>query len=202
MMIQEFEQLTGIEPTADEYSVIEGMYYEYNGDKGAFCKDFVDNHRMIEALRRANSDLQARLDQMHGCMDAARREISDAIKQINRLQAELEREQEWQPYEDRHNVSQADYEALNDSSSRRQLTDDDAADLIAGEFGFERARIRIVHSVPREEISRHRRIRTVGVYRRDPLFDAWDMNYIRFDVAGNVTMSYEMHNGELSMFQC
>jgi len=32
------------------------------------------------------------------------------------------------------------------------------------------------------------------------LYNATDWNYIRFNVRGNVTMSYEMYNGELKFF--
>ena len=35
---------------------------------------------------------------------------------------------------------------------------------------------------------------------RKALFDVWDWNYICFNVRGNVTMGYEMHNGELQMY--
>ena len=43
MMMQEFTERTGFEPTFDEYAEIEEAYYEFEGDKDAFCADFVKN---------------------------------------------------------------------------------------------------------------------------------------------------------------
>ncbi len=41
MMISEFIDRTGFEPTAKEYAKIEEAYYNFDGDKDAFCKAFV-----------------------------------------------------------------------------------------------------------------------------------------------------------------
>lgn len=38
MMMNEFIERTGIEPTAEEYNEIEEAYYKFDGDKDAFCK--------------------------------------------------------------------------------------------------------------------------------------------------------------------
>lgn len=38
MMIQEFNALTGYEPTAEEYDVIEADYMDFDGDKKTFCR--------------------------------------------------------------------------------------------------------------------------------------------------------------------
>ena len=82
----------------------------------------------------------------------------------------------------------------------RELSDEEAADLIAKEFGFHRSKITIVHEVRKQEINRHRQLRSVGMIPRKALFDVWDWNYICFNVRGNATMGYEMHNGELQMY--
>lgn len=53
MMIQEFEKLTGIYPTADLYAVIEAAYMEFDGDKTAFCKAYKSNKNGIaEKIQR------------------------------------------------------------------------------------------------------------------------------------------------------
>lgn len=201
MMMSEFIERTGIEPTAEEYAMIEEMYYEYEGDKNAFCKDFVKKNRMVEALRRLIAEKRDTIVNLtEGCC-RANTKAAEMEAKVKDLETKLEREQEWQPYEDKYNVRQADYEQLDADSTRRELTDDEAAEMIAEEFGFERSRITIIREVPKFEISRHRCLRRVGVYERKPLFDAWDWNYIRFNVRGNVTMSYEMHNGELQLFR-
>lgn len=72
--------------------------------------------------------------------------------------------------------------------------------MIASEFGFDRAKIHIVHEVYTEEVNRHGQIRRTGTTPRKALFNAWDWNYIAFNVRGNSTMGYEMHNGELQMY--
>ena len=41
MMISEFIARTGFEPTAKEYAKIEEAYYNFDGDKDAFCKAFI-----------------------------------------------------------------------------------------------------------------------------------------------------------------
>ena len=41
MMMSEFIDRTGFEPTAKEYAKIEETYYDFDGDKDAFCKAFV-----------------------------------------------------------------------------------------------------------------------------------------------------------------
>ena len=200
MMMSEFIERTGIEPTAEEYGMIEEMYYEYEGDKNAFCKDFVKKNRMVEALRRLIAEKRDTIVNLtEGCC-RANTKAAEMEAKVKDLETKLEREQEWKPYEDEHNVRQADYERLDADSSRRELTDDEAADMIAQEFGFDRSKIRIVHEVAKLESSRHRRTRKVGAYERKALFDAWDWNYICFNVKGNTTMGYEMHNGQLQMY--
>lgn len=40
MMMSEFIERTGFEPTASEYAKIEEAYYDFNGNKDEFCKAF------------------------------------------------------------------------------------------------------------------------------------------------------------------
>ncbi len=192
MMIQEFTQLTGIDPTTEEYAIIEELYYNFDGDKRAFCKDFMEKKMMDDVRKQIISNLHEELSQVYNKIRQQARE--NAI-----LKAQLEREQEWKPYENDHNVKQADYEKLA-AAGARELTDEEAKDMIANEFGFDRSKIVIVHEVVKEEINRHRQIRRVGTIPRKALFEAWDWNYIVFNIKGNCTMGYEMHNGELQMY--
>ena len=80
------------------------------------------------------------------------------------------------------------------------MTDDEAADMIAKEFGFVRESISIVRWVPVYEINRHNRLRQIGQKSRQPRFAAWDWNYIRFNVTANVARAYEMVDGNLIPF--
>lgn len=127
------------------------------------------------------------------------RETTELAAKIQRLEAELERELEWKPHESDRNVKQADYEALAKAGGTRVLSDDEAKDLIASEYGFAPSKITVLHSVDMEEIDRHRRCRKVGEIDRPPVYNATDWNYIRFDCAG---WFYEMHNGSLSQYYC
>lgn len=118
---------------------------------------------------------------------------------LKNLEAKLEKEQEWKPYESDLNVKQADYDTLATAGGTRILTDDEARQLIVDEFGFEPTKITILHSVYKEEISRHRHCRRIGEINRPPVYNATDWNYIRFDCAN---WHYEMNNGSLRPFYC
>jgi hypothetical protein len=133
--------------------------------------------------------------------EAAR--VAELTEKIKRLEADLEREQEWKPHESDRNVKQADYEHLATAGGTRILSDEEAIDLIASEFGFTPAKITILHSVDKEEINRHRYCRKVGEIDRQPCYNATDWNYIRFDVkCAPAVWYYEMHNGQLIQYYC
>ena len=202
MMLEEFEKLTGIYPSGELYEAIEAAYTNFNGDKQAFCKAYKANKdALAEAVQHAA--LRARCaaqDKADAKEKAHAEQVAGLEAEIARLKARLEREEEWKPYEDPHNVSQTDYESIAGTPDVRELSDEEAADLIAKEFGFDRSKIVIGHEVSKEEVNRHNQIRRVGVISRKALFDVWDWNYICFNVRGNVTMGYEMHNGELQMY--
>lgn len=137
-------------------------------------------------------DAEQKVEHLTAENDELRRQLEDARRQ-------LEREQEWKPYEDRHNVSQADYDKLA-ACGAKELTDDEAADMIASEFGFDRSKIEIIHEVSTHEVNRHGQLRRTGTVQRKALFEAWDWNYIRFNVRGNVTSCYEMHDDEIQKY--
>lgn len=202
MMMNEFTERTGFEPMAEEYAEIEEAYYGFDGDKNAFCKHWLETVG-VKSICKARAEKIAQL--RSAALETEKNlmaEIVERDQKIAHLKAELEREQEWQFYEDERNVKQADYEKLAANQSTRELTDDEAVDMIASEFGFDRSKIRIMHEVVKLEINRHRRIRKVGTYERKALFDAWDWNYICFNVKGNTTMGYEMSDGQLRMYWC
>lgn len=190
MMIQEFEQLTGIYPSAQLYSVIESAYAEFDGDKVAFCKAYKENANGIASkIQHEATVADAKAFIEH---DA---QIKKMQEEIENLKKQVEREQEWKPCVDTNNFPQDRYDKLKASGS--VMTDDEAKDLICDEFGFAREKIKLYHSIPAYEVNRHRQLREVGQIERLPLYDATDWNYIRFDCAG---WSYEMINGQLVPF--
>lgn len=199
MMMSEFEKLTGIYPTATMYKAIEAAYMEFDGDKQAFCAAYKENKGCIaekiqrDAIHAEVSETQ----ELEQHIKSLKKDIQIQQAQIARLEEKLKREQGWKPYEDEHNVKQADYENLAADKFVKELTDEEAADMLATEFGFDKSKIAIIHEVDKCEISRRRMLRKVGTYERKALFSAWDWNYIRFNVA---RIGYEMHDGELQIY--
>lgn len=202
MMMREFEEMTGIYPTATMYKAIEAAYMEFDGDKKAFCEAYKQNKNGIAQKIQRNGMMNEvrKTEELENHIKSLKKDILMQQEQIKRLEEKLEREQGWKPYEDEHNVKQADYEQLASASFTEELSDEEAADMIASDFGFDRSKIVIVHEVPKYEINRSRALRKVGTYERKALYNATDWNYILFNIRGNCTMGYEMHNGELRMY--
>ena len=170
-MLEEFEQRTGFYPTQVQYEAIERAYMDFDGDKDAFCKAY----KSAEFTRR---DIE-----------------------IERLKKELEREQEWKPYEDTHNVTQEQYTELAESvpgGAAHYMTDAEALDWICSEFGFDRSKVTILHEIDEYEVNRHHQLRRTGKkIDRRPVYCATDYHYIRFNVGRNW---WECWSGQLCPF--
>lgn len=195
MMLQEFEDRTGFYPSQDLYSFIEGVYTESNLDKDAFCKAYKQNESGIaEKIQREFNMANFKEGRKHTA-DITRRDI-----EIERLKKELEREQEWKPYESDRNVKQADYERLASSvpNGAHYMTDEEAKDWICDEFDFDRSKITILHEIEEEEVNRHRQCRKTGrKIDRRPIYCATDYHYIRFNTS---RWYYEVWNDSLCPF--
>ena len=199
MMIQEFESRTGFYPSQDLYLSIEEAYTESNLDKDAFCKAYKENENgMADAIARKVSITKIITS------DKAEKETSAKIsgleKEVERLKAQLEREQEWKPYESDHNVKQADYERLASSvpNGAHYMTDEEAKDWICDEFDFDRNKITIIHEIDEEEVNRHHQCRnTDKKIDRRPVYCATDYHYIRFNTS---RWYYEIWNDTLCPF--
>ncbi len=192
MMIKEFTKLTNFHPSASLAEAIQEAYYEFDGDKAAFCKAYKENADGIAERIQCNANMA----------DAkAHIEHDDEVKklkaEIGSLKAQLEREQEWHELEDDGNVKQTEYDHLKNSSGTRVLTDEEAKDLLYEWFGFAREKITINHTIDKHEVNRHRVLRKIGEIERLPLYNATDWNYIRFDRG---CMSYEFYNDSLRPF--
>ena len=114
MMIEEFEQRTGFYPTMQQYAAIERAYMDFDGDKDAFCKAYKKNvDGMAERIQREVNMAAFK------AQNAQASEIARSDAEIERLKKELEREQEWKPYEDTHNITQEQYTDLAESAPVR-----------------------------------------------------------------------------------
>lgn len=118
-------------------------------------------------------------------------------KRVEELEAQLEREQAWRPYEDTKNVSQRDYELLVSQGDTKLLSDDEAKELLYKWYGFAKEKTKIYHSIPRYEVNCHRQLRVVGEIDRRPAYNSTDWNYIRFDCGA---MTYELHDDNLRFY--
>lgn len=195
MMIHEFIERTGFEPMFDEYKEIEEAYYSFNGNKDEFCADWMKNggpEKITEARAKKIDQLNSRILEL----DRQLRQTAEQYeKRIDHLNTELEREQEWKPYEDKDNYQQDRYDALR--SAGRVMTDEEAKDLLYNWYGFAKEKITIYHSIPKFEVNRHRQLRKIGEVERLPLYEATDWNYIRFDCG---CLCYELVNDQLNPY--
>ena len=195
MMISEFIERTGFEPTASEYAKIEKAYYDFNGNKDEFCKAFVKNggeKKIYKARAEEIAQLKSQLVEME---KQHKTEMEAREKQINDLTAELDRELEWKPSTGTGtNMSQSDYDHL--ANCGKLMTDEEAKAFIADECGFAPEKIHILHEVNTYEVNKHRRLRKSGTFDRARVYE-W--NYVRFDCA---CFMYELVNGELRFYCC
>ncbi len=203
MMLSEFVERTGFEPMPDEYAKIEEAYCSFKGDKDAFCKAFVDG----DGEKKIYQARAAEIDRLNGKildMDKTFQQSSAEYEhRLAFLQAELDRELEWKPYEFTQNITQAEYAELAkcvDSGSARYMTDDEALDWVCREFGFDRSQVTILHEIDEQEINHHNRCRASGrKIDRRPVYCATDYHYIRFN-AGRGAWQWEVWGGKLRPF--
>lgn len=198
MMMSEFIDRTGFEPTASEYERIEKAYYDFDGDKDAFCKAFVKDSGEKKICKARAAEIQRLKSQMIELEKQFKKDVADREKQIDELTADLDRELEWKPSTGTGtNMSQSDYDHL--ARSGRKMTDEKAKAFIADECGFDPEKIRIQHEVNTYEVNKYRRLRKSGTFDRAPVYEATDWNYVRFDCA---CFMYELVNGEHRFYCC
>lgn len=141
MMMSEFIERTGFEPTCEEYAEIEEAYYEFHGNKDEFCKQFVEHDgekKVCDARVQRIAQLKSKIVEVE---KGFIRDIQQKEQEIARLTAALDREQEWKPYKCEWNVKQEDYERLEKDCCTEDMADSKAVELIASEFGFVPERI-------------------------------------------------------------
>lgn len=170
MMMSEFIERTGFEPTASEYAKIEEAYYDFVGDKDAFCKAFVDNggEKKICAVRA--DEIASLRSQMMEAEKRFKKDVADRDRRIEELTAELDRELDWKPSAGTGTtMSQRDYDHL--ARGGQHMTDEEAKAFIADECGFDPEKIRILHEVSTYEVNKHHRLRKSGTFDRAPVYE-------------------------------
>lgn len=198
MMMKEFIERTGFEPTAEEYKKIEENYCRYSGDKNEFCKEFVKRGEEKKICKARVEEIERLRSQMIELEKRVNRDLEERERRIALLTEELDRELEWKPEDNAGtNMAQKDYEHL--ASSGRKMTYQEAREFIADECGFDVEKIEIRLKASTYEVNKHRRLRVSAEYDRAPVYESTDWNYVRFDCA---CFMYEFVNGELRFYCC
>lgn len=200
MTIKEFTERTGFYPSYEHYRIIEDAYMESDGDKDAFCEAYKNNTDGIaeRIARAADRDFEKKAEAGKKAYARMEERIARQAYIINDLQSQLDAELEWTPCEDAGTrMTQRDYVKLREDRFTKTMTDEEAANFIAEELGFNAARVKIIRKAETYEVNKHRRMRVAETYEREPLYESTDWNYVRFDV---YSMAYEYINGQLTLY--
>ncbi len=207
MLISEFENLTGIYPSANQYSVIEKFYSESKEDKHEFCENYKLNaDGLAERIQtevnkleqEREKDFASRLYELDSRIEELEKALEREQKTSAHLRTRLDEELDWHPAEHTGtNMKQSDYEELA-NQSYAQEDEEHAKYTLSSLFGFIEDLIVIHHHAETFEVNKYHRIRRKETYQRDPYYAASDWNYIRFDCAG---CQWELVNGELLPYE-
>lgn len=103
MMMSEFIDRTGYQPSSEEYHYIEESYYEFEGNKDEFCKQWLkdskDGHwakelRLRKQMDEMKAQMQAIIDEKEENLKFYRpypQKFWDADKQLKAANEKLER---------------------------------------------------------------------------------------------------------------
>lgn len=207
MNIKEFTERTGFYPTYEHYKFIEKSYMDFDGDKDAFCEAYKGNVNSIAEIiaRSADADLNKEFDSRDKLIDELKHQAvglkSDIIylnEQIEELEEQLDKELDWKPCKNAGTqMTQTDYQNLAEDKFAKSMTDEEAANFIAEELGFDPKKVKIIPTVETFESNKYHRMRVAVRYKREPLYSSTDWNYVRFDVNG---IEYEYIDGQLEMY--
>lgn len=192
---QERKALERIKKIVEELG--EGSYIG-TAFEGCFevAEENIENDFACSMKRRAES-AEATMHKAHSKVTELKGQLKEAEAKIEELQKALDVELEWHDCEGGTTVEQERYEAL--AKSGRQLTEDEAKELLYEEFGFAKEKVTIITEASTYEANRHHQMRKKQTFTRPPVYEATDWNYIRFNCSG---WMYEMVNGELKSYAC
>lgn len=207
MNIKEFTERTGFYPTYEHYKFVEKSYMDFDGDKDAFCKAYKANENGLAEIiaRSADADLNKEFDSRDKLIDELKHQAvglkSDIIylnEQVEELEEQLDKELDWKPCKNAGTqMTQTDYQNLAADKFAKSMTDEEAANFIAEELGFDPKKVKIIPTVETFESNKYYRMRVAVRYKREPLYSSTDWNYVRFDVNG---IEYEYANGQLELY--
>lgn len=207
MTRQEFIEKTGFIPSHSLYTAIENAYMAFDGDKDSFCEAYKGNVNSIAEIiaRSADADLNKEFDSRDKLIDELKHQAvglkSDIIylnEQIEELEEQLDKELDWKPCKNvGTQMTQTDYQNLAADKFAKSMTDEEAANFIAEELGFDPKKVKIIPTVETFESNKYHRMRVAVRYKREPLNASTDWNYIRFDVND---VEYEYINGQLMLY--
>lgn len=198
MMMSEFIERTGFEPSAEEYENIEEQYYNFDGDKDAFCANWMAQGGILRCCKERAMKIEQLNSKILEIEHMSRMEDKKLQQRIADLEAQLDRELEWKLCTGSGtNMDQERYEHL--ASAGKVLSDQEAKELIADECGFSPEKITVLHTASAYEVNKYRQLRQAAEYDRKPVYESTDWNYIRFDCA---SFMYELVNGELEFYCC
>lgn len=197
MLIQEFTELTGFEPTIEEYQEIEAEYYRFDGDKRAFCEDFVARGGEKQVYAHRAQYIKELESQLMDQEKEHKERMAKLLAENARLQEELDRELDWQLT---NSAGTQMYQEEYDDLLRHGevLNCVQAVNIVCKEYGFARDRVEIKKEVSTYQENKRGELREKERMERDPVYSSTDWNYIRFDCAG---LQYEMINGELVKYE-
>lgn len=197
MLIQEFTDMTGFEPTMEEYKEIELMYLNFEGDKQAFCEDFVKQNRGKEMYRLRAEYIKELESQLADQEKEHKDQMAKLLAENARLQEELDQELDWQLAGCAG--TQMDQEEYDDLLRHGEVLNCvQAVNIVCREYGFARDRVEIVKEVSTYQENKYGGLREKERMEREPVYSSSDWNYVRFQCAG---LQYEMINGELVKYE-
>lgn len=82
MLLSEFIERTGVNPSAEEYARIEAEYYEFDGDKDAFCRAWVRSHPASVKAAKAKSAKQRKESRLFTLLVKLERSGKGTVTQI------------------------------------------------------------------------------------------------------------------------
>ena len=100
MMMNEFVERTGYEPSWEEYHIIEESYYDFDGDKNAFCKqwlkDKMDGHwdrelKLRKMLIDQKQEMQQVIDEKEDSLVFYRKECNKWYETAKKLKTAEEK---------------------------------------------------------------------------------------------------------------